>query len=183
MSSNVESPLDNEHFNLEIPPPSYAKNKESMQNLLKRHKLAYYEKFKERVLEENEDCIAIQDYFIFLQECFYLDNIILIEEHQDGTKEDFFRSVNSYKRLFKIVELYYIRVKGAVKKQFNLKNVEISFDEAFNILDFWFKSSSNIKLANQRELLPIGEPVRKMLEDTIDKYQKMLADTTADIEK
>ena len=70
-----------------------------------------------------------------------------------------------------------------VKKQFNLKNVEISFDEAFNILDFWFKSSSNIKLANQRELLPIGEPVRKMLEDTIDKYQKMLADTTADIEK
>ena len=89
-----------------------------MQNLLKRHKLAYYEKFKERVLEENEDCIAIQDYFIFLQECFYLDNIILIEEHQDGTKEDFFRSVNSYKRLFKIVELYYIRVKGAGKVEY-----------------------------------------------------------------
>lgn len=85
-----------------------------MDNLLKRHKLAYYDKFKERVLENNDDCIAIQDYFIFLQECFYLDNIILIEE-LNGVKEDFFRSVNSYKRLFKLVESYHL-AKGVGKK-------------------------------------------------------------------
>jgi len=84
-----------------------------MNNLLSKHREKFYEMFVAMQSDDNQEKIALFDYFIFLQDCFYEDTLSLMERKSD--EDNFFGSVNSYKRLIKIAETYFINTKGMGK--------------------------------------------------------------------
>lgn len=87
----------------------YKSNKAKLDGLLIRHRDEFLKVFNERKNEESQK-LSLMDYFIYLQECFYLDTILVMEKKDDI--QDFFQSVNSYKRMMKIAESYIINMKG-----------------------------------------------------------------------
>jgi len=160
-------------------PPKYKENKRLLDLLVNAHKSEFEEIFQEKLMEEGQEKIAVQDCFIFLQDCFYLDGIE-IKEHIDAD-HDFFMSVNSYKRLFKIVEEYFI-TKGAGPEEFKIHDISLSFDECFKVLDHWFKTNPDVVLVDNRADLNEGA-VRKALLATITNYENMLEGASNDVEK
>jgi len=94
-----------------------------------KHKGKFIEMFMAMQSDTNPGKIALFDYFIYLQECFYEDTMSLMERKLD--EENFFGSVNSYKRLIKIAESYFLNVKGIgkvlTKRNFkqNFRNISV----------------------------------------------------------
>lgn len=92
----------------------YQRNKRKLEQYLKLNKADIEEHFKCRVIEGDE--IAIQDLFPFLEASFHIEGkngLMILERPHD--QEDFFQSINSYKRLFAICSDYMIRRKGLSK--------------------------------------------------------------------
>jgi len=76
-----------------------------LNELLMKNRESFEERFKQ--MQDNEtETISFQDYFSFLQDCFYLDTIYIFENKND--EHDFFSSVNSYKRLEKLTHKYFV---------------------------------------------------------------------------
>lgn len=94
----------------------YEENCRKLNDLIASHKKEFEEIFDDRANPDTKKLVAA-DYFIFLQECFYLDKILLMQNESDEL--DFFQTVNSYKRLLKIVEAYFTNVQGDGKKAFD----------------------------------------------------------------
>lgn len=84
---------------------------------MKKHSDFFHEKYDERIVEDM-DKMAASDLFIFFQECFYADDVLVMEKGTDD--QDFFQSINSYRRLLKITEGYFDKKKkkGNILSQF-----------------------------------------------------------------
>ena len=191
----------------------YQRNKERLNELLKKHGVTFRETFE---LRQDPDLhkIALLDHFIFLQDCFYEDHILLMEKKAD--EDDFFSSVNSYKRLSVVAENFFINFRGISK--FNLfknvvlpppidqadydpKQIFLTFEECFEILDYWFKTDDQVILIDESEESKIvhqnidqttsevisetGVPqdVKSLILDTISKYKVMMTNSDKDVEK
>jgi len=84
---------------------------------MKLHEDEYRSIYQDRLMNEDQDKIAIQDCFVVLQECFYMDKVDL-KESADAT-EDFFQSIGSYKKLYDIMERYFLIEKNVGKSYFS----------------------------------------------------------------
>lgn len=82
-----------------------------MDQYVKANKSDIEEQFKSRVIED--DSLAIQDLFPFFEASFHLEEkegLMILEDKNQ--KDDFFQSINSYKRLFAIATDYMIDRRG-----------------------------------------------------------------------
>lgn len=85
-----------------------------MEQYLKESHQIIEEQFNSRVIEGNT--ISVQDLFPFLEAAFHIEGkegLMILERAHDN--EDFFQSINSYKRLFEICSDYLISRKGFSK--------------------------------------------------------------------
>ena len=83
---------------------------------MKLHEDEYKQIYRDRLLNEDQDKVPIQDCFVVLQECFYMDKVDL-KESVDAP-EDFFQTIGSYQKLFDIAERYFLFEKNVGKHYF-----------------------------------------------------------------
>ncbi len=155
-------------------------NKKLLDELISKHRAQWREIYNDRLLEEGQETIAIFDCFNVLQECFYIDQIDLMERASDP--EDFFQSVGSYKRLFSLAEDYFLNEKNASPIDFDIKEKTLTFDECLELLYYWIKSDEYVVLIDNRVKDDAGA-VKKALLATIENYEQMLQDAKTEIEK
>jgi len=171
----LNHPLNVANFELD-----YQANKKLLDDLINKHRAQWREVYNDRLLEEGQTTIAIFDCFTVLQECFYIDQIDLMERASDP--EDFFQSVGSYKRLFSLAEDYFLNEKNASPVDFDIKEKTLSFDECLELLYYWIKTDEYVVLIDNRVKDDTGA-VKKALLATIENYEQMLQDAKSDIEK
>lgn len=85
-----------------------------MDELIKKHKQNYKAIFNERLFEEGQIQIFMQDFFIVLQEWFDLEPVDLKGKADDDV--DFFMTIGSYKSLLDIAEHFFLEEKGSGKE-------------------------------------------------------------------
>jgi len=161
-------------------PPNYQANKKLLDDLVKEHRDEWKEIFTGRLMEEGQDRVAIFDIFNVLQEWFYLDQIDVMGRASDP--EDFFQSLNSYKKLFSIAEEYYLNEKKISPVDFEIKEKMISFEECLEMLYHWIKTDEYVVLIDNRVKDEAGA-VKKALLATIENYEQMFEDAKTEIEK
>lgn len=92
----------------------YPKNRKKLEQYREQNHSLIEEHFSARVIEDNK--IAVQDLFPFLEASLHLEGkegLMFLERHFDN--EDFFQSINSYKRLFAICSDFMVYRKGFSK--------------------------------------------------------------------
>lgn len=87
----------------------YRNNKEKLDVLLKEHRDELYIKFKDRETVQGSGRINMQGYYTFLQECMFIGGLAIMA-HEDDIK-NFFQLGDSYNRLYKVVDAYFIKNK------------------------------------------------------------------------
>lgn len=64
-----------------------------------------------------------------------------------------------------------------------MKEAKIAFEECLAFLDFWFRTDRDVILVDRRGDNASEGGIKKVLEDTIEKYEKMINDTSNPMEK
>ena len=72
------------------------------------------------------------------------------------------------------------------ENQFEFKDVMLTFNDCWDVMDFWLSTDPAVMLISQEELLQRQDPSNKIritLHDTIKKYELMLQETQTDVER
>lgn len=82
--------------------------------MLKNHRDELYIKFKDRETIQGSGRINLQGYYTFLQECMFIGSLAIMAHEEDI--RNFFQLGDSYNRLYKVVDAYFIKNQEKGKK-------------------------------------------------------------------
>jgi len=170
-------------------PSNYQRNRALMNEILIHHRNQFEDMFQKKVTragdqeegeEESENKLPVLECFALLKEFLGVANIG-IKERIDK-EEDFFRSKDCNKKLMNVTSRYFMNIVGE-GPDFNVEEATIDYNQIFDMLDFFFRIDDNVVLIDNRndDKSDVNQ-TRKALLATIAKYEKMITESTNEIE-